>query len=153
MTITIAPVRILIVMLLAFFSTSAFAKLKIPFGEREVLKKVYDLPDTDSFAVKEGQYFDLATLHKEYNIAWFLPLYITEEPKLVGYDGRSDTYYDIPQDMIDAILAEQKLNKADINKLPFYTRYGGKIVAAIILALIIYGAIPSKKEKVEPTTV
>src|ERR1044072_3705409 len=111
MKMSMRPMRILIVLLFAFSSTSAFAKLKIPFGEREVLKKVYDLPDTDSFKVKEGQYFDLATLHNEYNIAWFLPLYITEEPRLVGYDGQADSYYDIPQDEIDAIFESKKLKK------------------------------------------
>lgn len=147
------PLRILIVLLFAFSSTTAFAKIRIPFGEREVLKKVYDLPDTDSFKVRTGQYFDLATLHKEYNIAWFLPLYITEEPRLVGYDGQSDSYYDIPQNEMDAILASQKIKNADINKISFYKRYGGKLVGLLIIGLIIYGAIPSKKEKVEPNTV
>jgi len=153
MKMSMHPIRFFIVLLFAFSSTSAFAKIKIPFGEREVLKKVYDLPDTDSFKVKDGQYFDLATLHKEYNIAYFLPLYITEEPRLVGYDGQAESYYDIPQNEIDAILASQKLNKADINKLSFYKRYGGKLVGLLILGLIIYGVIPSKKEKVEPKTV
>ena len=147
------PIRVFIMLLFAFSSTAAFAKIRIPFGEREVLKKVYDLPDTDSFKVKQGQYFDLATLHKEYNIAYFLPLYITEEPRLVGYDGQGESYYDIPQEEVDAILASQKLNKADLIKLPFYTRYGGKLVGLLILGLIIYGVIPSKKEKVEPKTV
>ena len=103
--------RIFIVLLIAFSSTSAFAKAKIPLGEREVLKKVCDLPDTDEFKLKDGHFFDLATLHKEFNIAYFLPLYVTEEPKLVGFDEQSETYYDLPQNEIDAILASQKLKK------------------------------------------
>ena len=141
---------IFIALLVAFSSTSVFARLKIPFGEREVLSKVYDLPDTEEFKVEHGNFMDLATFHKEFNIAYFLPLYVTEEPKLVGYDEQSDTFYDIPQEELDAILASQKLNKEDLNKLPFYTRYGGKLVAILIIGLMIWGVIPSKKEEAEP---
>jgi hypothetical protein len=144
---------IFIALLVVFSSTSVFAKAKIPFGEREVLNKVLDLPDTDEFKLKDGNFFDLATLHKEFNIAYLLPLYIIEEPKLVGFDEQADTFYDIPQNEIDAILASQKLNKEELNKLSVYTRYGGKIVALLIIGLLIWGVIPSKKEKVEPTNI
>ncbi|BAV04388.1 hypothetical protein FLA_0376 [Filimonas lacunae] len=116
---------------------------------------MYDLPDTEEFKLKDGTHLDLATFHKEFNIAYILPLYIIEEPKLVGYNKQSDTYYDIPESELDGILASQKVNKADINKLPFYTKYGGKIVAVLIIGLIVWGAVSSKKEEktVEPTTV
>ncbi|SHG74596.1 hypothetical protein SAMN04488109_1657 [Chryseolinea serpens] len=144
---------IFIALLIASSSTSVFARLKIPFGEREVLHKVYDLPNTEEFKVEHGNFMDLATFHKEFNIAYFLPLYVTEEPKLVGYDEQSDTFYEIPQNELDAILAAQKLNKDDLNKLSFYTRYGGKLVALLIIGLLIWGAIPSKKEEVESTNV
>ncbi|SEW29464.1 hypothetical protein SAMN05428988_4075 [Chitinophaga sp. YR573] len=147
------PRSIFIALLIVFSSTSVFSKIKIPLGEREVLNKVLDLPDTDEFKLKDGNFFDLATLHKEFNIAYLLPLYIIEEPKLVGFDEQTETFYDIPQNEIDAILASQKVNKEDLNKLPFYTKYGGKIVAILIIGLLIWGAIPSKKEKVEPTNI
>jgi len=144
---------ILVTLLIAFSSVSVFAKARIPLGEREVLNKVYDLPDTDEFKLKDGNFMDLATLHKEFNIAYLLPLYITAEPKLVGFDAQTESYYDIPQDQIDAILASQKLNKEALIKLPFYTRYGGKIVGVLIIGLLIWGVLPSKKEKVEPTNI
>jgi len=144
---------IFIALLIAISSTSVFAKARIPLGEREVLNKVYDLPDTDEFKLKDGNFMDLATLHKEFNIAYLLPLYITAEPKLVGFDAQTESYYDIPQDQIDAILASQKLNKEALIKLPFYTRYGGKIVGVLIIGLLIWGVLPSKKEKVEPTNI
>ena len=150
----IAMIRpLFIALLVALSSTSVFARLKIPFGEREVLNKVHDLPDTEEFEVEHGNFMDLATFHKEFNIAYFLPLYVTEEPKLVGYDEQSDTYYDIPQDQLDAILASEKLNKEELNKLSFYTRYGGKLVALLIIGAMIWGVIPSKKEEVGPTNV
>jgi hypothetical protein len=111
---------------------------------------VYDLPDTDEFKSEHGNFIELATLHKEYNIAYFLPLYVLEEPKLVLFDEKMDSFYDLPQDKVDAILASQKLNKEELNKLPFYTRYGGKIVALLIIGLLIWGIIITRKEDAAP---
>lgn len=126
------------------------AKAKIPVGEREVLNKVHDLPNTEEFKLENGNFLDLATLHKEFNIAYILPLWITEDSIIVGYDEKTGEFYDIPENELNAILASQKIKKEEINKLPFYTQYGGKLVALIIIALMIYGALPSKKEKIEP---
>jgi hypothetical protein len=136
-----------------FCSNSTFAKARIPFGSREVLNKVHDLPNTDAFKLDGGNFMDLATFHKEFNIAYFLPLYVIEEPKLVGFDEQTETFYEIPQNELDAILAAEKRNKEELVQLSFYTRYGGKLVALLIIAVIIWGIIPSKKNKVEPTHV
>ena len=100
---------------------------------------------------------NLARMHKEFNIAYFLPLWVTEEPKLVLYDAPTETYYEMTtpksQAFLKEYLKEKKLNEDELLKLGFYTRYGGKLVFLPILALMIWGAIPSRKkdEKIEPT--
>ena len=48
--------------------------VKIPFGDREVLNKVADLPDTEEYKTDNGNYIDLGTIHQEFNIAYILPL-------------------------------------------------------------------------------
>jgi len=140
---------VFIALLIAFSSNTVLAGIRIPFGQREVLNKVYDLPNTDEFKSETGNFIDLATLHKEYNIAYFLPLYVIDEPKLVCFDEKTDSFYDLPQEKVDAIIASQKLNKEELNKLPFYTRYGGKVVAILLIGLLIWGVIPSKNEEAE----
>lgn len=144
---------LLAIVILVTTSNFSFAKAKIPIGVREVLNKVYDLPNTDEFKLENGNYLDLATLHKEFNIAYILPLYITEEPKLVGYNEKTEEFFDIPENELNAILASQKLSKESINQLPFYTKFGGKLVAVLIIGLLIWGSIPSKKSKIEPKQV
>ncbi len=144
---------ILVLAILIGTATISLAKAKIPVGEREVLNKVHDLPDTDEFKLDNGNYLDLATLHTEFNIAYLLPLYITQGPKLVGYDETTKEYYDIPAKELESILSEQKLKVSNLNKLPFYTQYGGKLVGLILIAFIIWGFMPSKKKKVEPTNI
>lgn len=137
------------------------ARARIPFGEREALTKVADLPDTDEYLIKEGskmmntknQYLDLATFHKEFNIAWILPLWVTQEPKLVGYNEADKTYYELTEQELQTILDENKLDKNKLNKLGFYTRYGGKVVAVLLILFILWGLLPSRKTPVNPQTV
>lgn len=135
----------------------AAARAKIPFGKREVLTTVADLPNTEDYLINKtagGKYLDLATLHEEYNIAWILPLWITKEPKLVGYNKQDDLYYEIPDAELQAILKENKLDEKKLNKIGFYSRYGGKLVALTIILLIIWAYIkPEKKKAVQPQTV
>ena len=114
--------------------------LKIPFGDREVLTKVADLPD-------------LATFHQEFNIAYLLPLYIEKEPRLVGYCEKEDTYYELTEEQLATILKENNLDGEKLNKIGFYSRYGGKAVGLLIIALIIWGCIPGKKKEVKPVEV
>lgn len=144
-------------------SYQANAKAKIPFGNREVLTLAADLPDTDEYLIEKGstmmnrqaQYLDLATIHEEFNIAWILPLWINKEPRLVGYNKAKDLYYDIPETKLNQILAENKLDRKKLEKVGFYNRYGGKLVALLFIAFIIWGMIPSKKKEKEipPQTV
>ena len=54
------------------------------------------------------------------------------------------------EEQLSAILKENNLDGEKLNKVGFYSRYGGKIVGLIIIALIIWGFIPSKKKKTEP---
>ncbi len=134
----------------------AEARLKIPFGNREVLTKVADLPNTNEYraSANSSQYIDLARLHGEFNIAWILPLWITEEPRLVGYVQGKNEYYELPEDELQQILKENKLDKDQLLKLGFYTRYGGKLMGLLILALIVYGLLPDKnKKEVKPKIV
>jgi len=130
------------------------ARLKVPFGEKEVLVKVADLPDTPEFETGEGsgQYFDLGRMHTEYNVLW-LPLYIVQEPKLVGIGQAKDVYYDISDEELNQILKASNLDKEKLLGLDFFTKYGGKLVAALLIILIIYGYLPRRPNKVVPKNV
>ncbi|WP_300601873.1 hypothetical protein [Niabella sp.] len=132
-------------------SHHAEARLKIPFGNREVLQTAADLPDTDAYRIPDNKhYLDLGVLHEEFNIAYILPLWITREPRLVGYDKQSATFYDLTAEQLGEILKENKLEEKKLLRLGFYTRYGGKLAGLLILSLIIYGLLPSKPRKVVP---
>ena len=72
---------------------NAHARARIPVGTRDVIDVVYNIPAEDSIII-DGKNVNLARMHKEFNIAYFLPLWVTEEPKLVLYDAPTETYYE-----------------------------------------------------------
>lgn len=122
---------------------------RIPVGNAEKLEKVADLPDTEDYQLKDGKYVDLGIKFKVFTIAW-IPIYTTEDPQLVGYAG-GDTYYDIPKEELTNILAANKLEEKKLLKLSFWNAWGGKLVIGVLLLIIIYGMLPSRKKEREVT--
>lgn len=139
-----------LLLLLVFINTisinNTFAKLKIPVGERIVITKVYDLPNTDGFLIEEGHYIDIATMYSHYSIGNILPIWTVTEPKLVGYDEIDHTYFEISEEKMNNIIVEHKLNKSNLLTIPFYDKYGGKIIICLIAILLFFGFLPNKKE-------
>lgn len=142
------------------FGTSMMvsAKVRIPFGKIDKIEIVAELPNTENYTATEGgkDYLELARLHQEYNIAWVIPAWVTQEPKLVLAKKDSDVYYDLTDQQLSEILKENKLDKESLLELGFYTRYGGKAILLVVIGLIIYGIIPGKDdeeetEEVKPT--
>lgn len=140
--------QVVLLGLLIFGVTNSFGRAKIPFGKKEVITIVAELPDNEMYETSEGskEYIELATLHEEFNIAWILPLWITKEPKLVLYNEKSDTYYDASDEEMNEILAENKIKKEDVLKVPFYNKYGGKAVLLVIIGLIAWSYLGKKDE-------
>ena len=150
---------ILIAIITLTTSIVASAKVRIPFGKIDKIEIVADLPNDERFIASPGskEYLDLATLHQEYNIAWIIPAWITEEPKLVLAKKDSDEYYEATEEELAQIIKQNKLDKDSLLQLGLYTRYGGKVVLLILIGLIIYGIYPSKDdeetEEVKPSNV
>jgi hypothetical protein len=144
-------------MVVAVFTTNIVsAKLKIPFGKVDKIEVVADLPDTEIFETKKGskEYLDLARLHQEFNIAWIIPVWITQEPKLVLANKEGDEYFELTEAQLDQVISEHELNKGSLLQLGLYTRYGGKLVLILIIGLIIYSIFSKDEPKeVKPTNI
>lgn len=147
----------LLIIIITFCTINSMsARAKIPFGKIDKIQIVADLPNTKEFESKEGsnEFLDLGRLHQEYNIAWVIPAWITVEPKLVLTKKDSEEYFEISDEQLDQIIKANKLNKNDLLKLDFFTRYGGKIILLLIISLIAYGIFAKDKNKdVKPTTI
>lgn len=141
--------KILLTTIVTFCSYNlALAKARIPIGKIDKLEIVSDLPNTDEYLSKEesNTHLDLARLHQEYSIAW-IPVWITQEPKLVLAKPDSDRYYELSDEQLEKIISTNKLDKEQLLKLGFYTQYGGKIILFLLVCLILYGIFGKDKNK------
>ncbi len=142
---------LLILSVLCLSLTSLYAKRGIPiqFGTQEKLEIVHEFPETEDYTL-EGAHVDLASLHEEFSIMWILPLWVTSEPKLVLVKNKNtEEYWELDEKVMDNLLKEEELDKEELLTLGFYTRYGGKIILGLFIALGIWGLISDKKEEKE----
>lgn len=139
-----------------FITNIVIGKAKISFGKVDKIEIVADLPDTEKYVANDSskEYLDLARIHQEYNIAWIIPAWITQEPKLVLTKKESDEFYELTNEQLDQIISDNKLNKESLVQLGLYTKYGGKLILLLIIGLIIYGIFSKDKPKnVKPTSI
>ncbi|MFD1601347.1 hypothetical protein ACFSJW_23390 [Flavobacterium artemisiae] len=142
--------KLLLLSFLIFSANFVNARLKIPVGKLQEIELAAALPKTDGYKDDTNRALDLGRYHEEFNIAW-VPLWITEEPKLVLYNQESDVFYDLSEQELETILKANNLKKEELLELSFYKRYGGKAILLIIIALLIWGSI-GKKQEVTPET-
>jgi len=138
-------------MLSASFTSASARGVRIPVGEREYASVVAELPDTDDYKTDEGNYIDLATIHTAFTVA-YIPVYVTEEPRLIGYCEKEDVCYEMSDDVLAGILAENELDGEKLNKISFWHRFGGKLVFVVILAGIGYWYFGRKNKETEEET-
>ena len=146
--------KILISLLLLFSLSDASARgIRIRIGTYEAVKLAADLPNTDQYLIPKepgwtgDHYLDLATLTVAYGLGNSFPLWIKEAPRLVGYDQQTDLYYNLSPEELKTIISENNLDEKKLLHLSFFKRHGGKIIIALLIALIIYGLIPGSKQK------
>lgn len=138
-----------------FLSIKSEAKLKIPFGSRDVVNVIYTTSKQDSLYEGEDK-LDIARYHKEFNIAYILPLYIEEEPKIVLYDKENQLIYDFksPQDeqKVKEVLKKKGVDVEEKLSLSWYTRWGAKLLLIILIGIPIAGSFCGKDDDIkEPT--
>lgn len=121
------------------YSTSAVMArgIPIPYGESEELVLVEELPDTEAFLLDDGTYFDLGQKYTISHIVWLA--YSNTEPEYVGYANDGESYLDLTQEELLAIVQEAGITLPDELKPTFFHRIGGKIVLGIIGLFILYG--------------
>lgn len=143
------------VCLFLLMATKSEARLRIPFGSRDVVNVIYTTPEKDSIFIDDNK-VDFACYHKEYNIAYFFPLYIEQEPELVLYDKKNDMIY-APEtaqqkQFIKDYLKKKGINEEEALNIGWYTRWGGKVVFILLIVLVGAGSLMGKKQEIkEPT--
>ena len=132
--------------------TKSEAKLKIPFGSRDVIDVVYTTPKQDSI-YKDDDKLDIARYYREFNIAYIFPLYIEEEPQLVFYDAKNQLIYDVntpeQEQFLNEYLKEKGIDKEEKLSLSWYTRWGAKLLFLLLIGIPIADMFCGKDDEIK----
>lgn len=135
------------VILLTVFAFETQARIRIPVGEYQKIEQVAELPDSAYYETKDGKHINLGYMYTVYEVA-FVPLWTTDEGKIVGYEKESDTYYDLDEEMISTIKEDIKVENLDsLKSMPFWDAWGGKLIVIGIIVIIIVTQLPGKKKE------
>ncbi|WP_147473934.1 hypothetical protein [Chryseobacterium nematophagum] len=134
--------------------TFASAKAKIPVClPCEKIQPIQELPTDSEIQKLVGQKVNLSYINTEYGILW-MSIWNTNG-RYVLSDISNNSYFEI--DTQEAKILKEK-HDFDVttaeNPLSFWKKIGGKLVFFILIALLIWGNISSKKIKnVNPTNI
>jgi hypothetical protein len=148
--------KVLLSLIIAFCSvTIASAKLRIPVCfPCETLQTTQELPDDSEIQKLAGQKVNLSYINDEYGILW-LPIW-NANGRYVLSDISNTTYFEIDAEAAKILKEDHNFNIENAEPpLSFWKRIGGKLVLAVVILLLIWGNIPSKKEAkdINPTNI
>jgi hypothetical protein len=133
----------------SLLSLSASARAKIPVCfPCESLETVKEIPTSSAINKMAGEAVHVSYLNKEYGILW-TSVWNTDG-RFVLSNASNSTYYEIDAEAAKLLKEENAFDVNSPSPLSFWKKAGGKIVFALLIALLIWGQIKPKKKK-QPT--
>lgn len=141
--------KLLVISVFCFISVSAFARARIPYcSDCEYMKFVAELPDDSLFAVPDyNAHLDIGYKYKQFWLVW-VPIWNYDGQYCLMIKDKDDVFFEAKPEEIKAYQEKYKLDLPE-NPLPFWDKLGGKLIVGLLVALGIYGIIPSKDKKEE----
>lgn len=125
------------------------AQAKIPifysFGG-EKAAKVMDFPQTPDFQISGGKHFDGGVEFKQISL-FFIPLWNYDE-KWCGFIDDTHVIRASREELAE-VAKSAGITLPENPTLPFWDRFGGKIIFGALALLLIWGSIGGKKEEPE----
>lgn len=131
-----------------FVSSIVNAKVKVPVCfPCENMQTVQELPADSEIHKLTGEKVNIAYLNNEYGAVW-VPVW-NSDGRFVLSNTANTVYYDIDAELAKMLKDKHNFDIKQEYSLSFWKKIGGKLVLVLLIGLIIWGQIPSKKEKQE----
>ena len=115
----------------------------------ETIIKVADFPDTPSFQTSDGHYFDAGAMYKQVQI-FFLPLW-SYDFRWAGYIDE-ESYAELNKSELNRLALLANITLPSEIELPFWDRWGGKLVLALLSAVIVLLTVLKVRSDEDPRT-
>ncbi len=148
--------KILLIAILTFSSiqfASARAKIPVCFP-CETMHSVQELPAGSELEELAGEKVNISYINDEYGILWLSAW--NSNGRFVLSDVGEDSFYELDEQAAQILKEKHNFDIATAgNPLSFMKKIGGKLILGVVVILIIWGMLPSKKDKeeIEPTNV
>ena len=113
----------------------------------ETIIKVADFPDTPSFQTSDGHDFDAGAIYKQVQI-FFLPLW-SYDVRWAGYINE-ESYVELNKSELNGFALLANITLPPEIELPFWDRWGGKLVLALLLAVIVLWTVLKARSNRDP---
>lgn len=113
-------------------------KITLPFGTKEKIIKVRELPNTSAFQIKDGTYYDIGSLYSKKQFLWLG--YSFGEPKYVGYLNSQEKYVPLTTEDLNLVAALAKIKLKPNPEISFFDKYISRPLLSILLCFICYAS-------------
>lgn len=108
----------------------------LPFGSKEKIIKIRELPDTSEFQLKDGTYYDIGSLYSKKQFLWLGYSYGT--PEYVGYMGSQEKYVPLTESDLNKVAGIAKIQLPLNPEITFFDTYISRPLLLIIVLLMSY---------------
>ncbi|GHT33819.1 hypothetical protein FACS189434_08910 [Bacteroidia bacterium] len=130
---------------LFFAASTVSARGVIIYGNGEKIEVTEKLPDSITI---DDEHVNLGVIYEQFSIFW-VPMWNYGETKYVFLNDKEDSYMLADEEDLQYLRDELKINVPEEPSIGFWNKIGGKLIWAVVLALIIYGLLPSRKKEDE----
>ena len=146
---SLACVLLTLFFVLEFTSPASARKVVFFSWGGETIIKVADFPDAPSFQTSDGHYFDAGAIYKQVQI-FFLPLW-SYDVRWAGYIDE-ESYVELNKSELNGLALLASITLPPEIELPFWDRWGGKLVLALLLAVIVLWTVLKVRSDEDPRT-
>jgi len=137
----------LFTVLFVLFALGASQKIEakgvIVYHDGPTFKTIKELPQDQTI---EGKHVNLGIAFEQFGLFW-LPLWNYGDVKYALVTDNEEEAWEIDEETLAELKSEFNLDIADTPSIPFWHKVGLKPVVILLLILIIWGYIPSKKRR------